>query len=172
MTKPKLHTIISGYFPNALEAVAHHAQYGNDKHNGAGAPLHWAFNKSTEHAESAQRHLQKAGTIDPETGKSHTVGLAIRALMLLETELLAAGAEPGWAVDMGEPCAEPCEACEEAKEPYEAPPERWRVTHLGGLSFDCPDEYPSQEAAREAIRNNPRRWKGAPLSDWAPVRIS
>lgn len=95
--KPKIHTIQSGYFPNALRAIAEHAEYGNLKHN-PGEPLHWAFNKSTQHAESAARHLTQAGDIDCETGKSHSIGMAMRALMLLETELIKAGAVPGWAV--------------------------------------------------------------------------
>lgn len=97
MSKPKLHTIQSGYFPNALRALAEHAQYGNDKHN-PGEPLHWAFNKSTEHAESAARHASQAGTIDPETGKSHTIGYAMRVMMLLEAEEIQRGARPGFAV--------------------------------------------------------------------------
>lgn len=85
------------YFPNALAAIASHSKYGNDKYN-AGQPMHWAFNKSTQHADSAARHLVKRGTTDPETGKSHTIGLAWRALALLETELLAQGAKKGRAV--------------------------------------------------------------------------
>ena len=95
--------IISGcgdYFPNALAAIAAHSKYGNDKHN-PGEPLHWAFDKSTQHADSAGRHLVKRGTIDPETGKSHTIGFAWRALACLETELVNAGAPPGRAVRRG-----------------------------------------------------------------------
>jgi hypothetical protein len=97
--------IISGcgdYFPNALAAIAAHSKYGNDKHN-PGEPLHWAFDKSTQHADSAGRHLVKRGTIDPETGKSHTIGFAWRALACLETELVNAGAPPGRAVRRGTP---------------------------------------------------------------------
>lgn len=116
--KPRIHTVTAGYFPNAIEALARHAQYGNDKHN-PGEPLHWAFHKSVEHAESAARHLAKAGQIDPETGKSHTVGAAMRILMLLETELIADGAEPGFAVDLSVP--EPPTA------PVQPSGERWGV---------------------------------------------
>jgi hypothetical protein len=104
--KPRIHTLTAGYFPNAIRALAEHAQYGNDKHN-PGTPLHWAYNKSVEHAESAARHLAAEGIIDPETGKSHTIGFAFRALMLLETELIDAGAEPGFAVDLSAGYDEP-----------------------------------------------------------------
>ncbi len=92
--KPPLVTGCFDYFPNALAAIAAHAEYGNAKHN-PGEPLHWAFGKSTHHAESIARHLFARGTIDPETGKSHTIALCMRSLMLLETELIAAGATPG-----------------------------------------------------------------------------
>jgi hypothetical protein len=82
------------FFPNALRAVADHSVYGSKKHN-PGEPVHWQFDKSMAHAASAGRHLDARGTIDPETGKSHTIAAAWRALALLETELLYAGAEPG-----------------------------------------------------------------------------
>lgn len=97
--KPKIHTLQAGFFPNAMRALAEYAQYGSAKH-GPGEPMHWAWSKSTEHAESASRHLSAAGTIDPETGKTHTLGAAMRVLMLLETELIEAGAEPGFAVQV------------------------------------------------------------------------
>ena len=96
--KPKLHTLQAGYFPNALAELAKYIQYGNDKHN-PGEPLHWSFHKSTEHAESAQRHLNKVGTVDPESGQLHDIGLIWRALAGAETRLINAGAEPGFAVD-------------------------------------------------------------------------
>lgn len=82
------------YFRNALEAVARHSKWGNDKHN-PGEPLHWAVGKSQDHADCILRHLADRGNIDPETGKSHSIALAWRALALLEEELIAAGATPG-----------------------------------------------------------------------------
>jgi hypothetical protein len=101
----KMHPIVTGlldYAPNAIAAIAAHSKYGNDKHN-PGEPLHWAFNKSTHHADAVLTHLLQRGTIDPETGRTHTIALAWRAIMLLETELLAAGATPGRGVSFEEP---------------------------------------------------------------------
>lgn len=95
--KTPLHTVLFGMFPNALRALAEHAQFGNEKHN-PGEPLHWSFDKSTQHADCVLSHLAKAGQTDPETGKSHTIAVLWRAFALLETELVNAGAEPGFAV--------------------------------------------------------------------------
>lgn len=78
------------YFPDALQAVAQHSKRGNDKHN-PGQPLHWAKEKSTDHADCAARHLIDIGPqwdqVDPETGSYHAVSLAWRALALLQTLL-------------------------------------------------------------------------------------
>lgn len=96
----KTDSLVSGcldYFRNALAAVGRHSRFGNDKYN-PGQPMHWAYNKSTEHADAIASHLAQRGEIDPETGYSHTVALAWRALALLETELVEAGAKPGKAV--------------------------------------------------------------------------
>jgi hypothetical protein len=101
-SKPPLHTLQAGYFPNALAELAKYIQYGNDKHN-SGEPLNWAFHKSTQHAESAQRHLRDSATIDPESGQGHDIGLIWRALALAETRLINAGATPGFAVNFDAP---------------------------------------------------------------------
>jgi hypothetical protein len=82
------------YFRNALAAVGRHSRFGNDKYN-PGQPTHWSFDVSTAHADAIASHLAQRGEIDPETGVSHTVALAWRALALLETELIEAGAKPG-----------------------------------------------------------------------------
>jgi hypothetical protein len=106
------HPLVSGlldYAPNALAAVAAHSKYGNDKHNGAGTPLHWAFCKSMHHADAVLTHLVQRGTVDPETGKTHTIALVWRAIMLLETELIQAGAQPGRAVDFSDCSDTPAE---------------------------------------------------------------
>lgn len=79
------------YFPAALAAVAKLSKLGNDKHN-PGEPLHWTRDKSTDHADCIARHLIDRGIIDPDTGLSHTVEIAWRALALLQIELEAAGA--------------------------------------------------------------------------------
>lgn len=81
------------YFPNALAEIARVSKRGNDQHN-PGQPLHWAMEKSTDHADCIMRHLVDAGTLDTD-GMRHTAKVAWRALALLETELLAAGATPG-----------------------------------------------------------------------------
>jgi hypothetical protein len=74
------------YFPDALQAVARLSKVGNDKHN-PGQPLHWSKDKSADHADCLARHLLDAGKVDPETGLSHTVSVAWRALALLQTEI-------------------------------------------------------------------------------------
>lgn len=81
------------YFPNALAAVAMVSAAGNTQHNG-NEELHWAMEKSTDHADCILRHLMDAGTLDTD-GMRHAAKVAWRALALLETELLAAGATPG-----------------------------------------------------------------------------
>ena len=74
------------YFPDALEAIARLSKFGNDKHN-PGEPLHWSRDKSNDHADCVARHLKDHGKIDEESGFSHTVALAWRALALLQTEI-------------------------------------------------------------------------------------
>ncbi len=84
-------TGVLDYFPAALEAVAKLSKAGNDKH-APGQPLHHARGKSMDHPDCLLRHLSERGEIDPETGLSHTVAVAWRALALLQEELEAAGA--------------------------------------------------------------------------------
>lgn len=78
------------YFPEAIQAVANHSYKSNQKHN-PGQPLHWAREKSKDHADCAARHLLDIGpnwnNIDEETGSYHAVALAWRALALLQTVL-------------------------------------------------------------------------------------
>lgn len=73
------------YFPNALAEVSRWSQIGNDKHN-PGEAMHWARGKSTDHANKIIRHLVDAGKKDAD-GNRHSVGLAWRALALLQVEL-------------------------------------------------------------------------------------
>ena len=73
------------YFPLALAAIARLSKFGNDKHN-PGQPLHWSRGKSADHPDCIARHLVDRGVIDPETGESHTVEVAWRALALLQEE--------------------------------------------------------------------------------------
>lgn len=78
------------YFPDALLAVAEHSKKGNDKHN-PGQPMHWAKDKSKDHADCIARHLIDIGpnwdALDPETQSLHAQALAWRALALLQTVL-------------------------------------------------------------------------------------
>jgi hypothetical protein len=78
-------TGVLDYFPNALAAIAHVSFIGNQQHN-PGEPLHWAREKSTDHADCLVRHLLERGTLDKD-GMKHTAKMAWRALALLETEL-------------------------------------------------------------------------------------
>ena len=78
-------TGVLDYFPKALLAVAHCSRVGNEQHN-AGQPLHWAKEKSTDHADALVRHLIQRGTIDSD-GVRHAAKVAWRALALLEVEL-------------------------------------------------------------------------------------
>ena len=73
------------YFPDALAAVAELSRIGNDQHN-PGQPMHWAREKSTDHADCAVRHLVDRGKLDTD-GVRHSTKLAWRALALLQLEL-------------------------------------------------------------------------------------
>jgi len=84
-------TGVIDYFPAALAAVARLSKFGNDKHN-PGEPLHWARGKSMDHADCIARHLVDRGIADPDTGLSHTVEIAWRALALLQEEEESRGA--------------------------------------------------------------------------------
>lgn len=73
------------YFPDALAEVARVSQAGNDQHN-PGEPLHWARDKSTDHADCIIRHLVDRGSLDSD-GQRHSAKVAWRALAMLQTEL-------------------------------------------------------------------------------------
>lgn len=79
------------YFPDACAAVSEISYFGNEKHN-PGEPMHHARGKSMDHADCIARHLVDRGVIDPDTGLSHTVEVAWRALALLQEECEAKGA--------------------------------------------------------------------------------
>lgn len=84
-------TGVIDYFPLAVAEVAKVSKIGNDQHN-PGQPLHWARDKSNDHADCIVRHLTERGTIDTD-GQRHTAKVAWRALALLQEELEAAA---GW----------------------------------------------------------------------------
>lgn len=81
-------TGVFDYFPRALAYIAMISKYGNDKHN-PGEPLHWAREKSTDHADCIGRHLIDRGTKDAE-GFRHSGYMGWRSLANLELELEAA----------------------------------------------------------------------------------
>lgn len=73
------------YFPDALAAVAHLSFIGNEQHN-PGEELHWAREKSTDHADCVIRHLADRGTTDDD-GVRHSAKVAWRALAILQLEM-------------------------------------------------------------------------------------
>lgn len=73
------------YFPDALAEVAYVSKVGNDQHN-PGQPMHWAREKSTDHADCILRHLIDRGKFDKD-GMRHSAKVAWRALALLQTEI-------------------------------------------------------------------------------------
>lgn len=91
----KEHPIARGvldYFPLAIAEVARVSKVGNDQHN-PGQPMHWAREKSSDHADCIARHLIERGSIDTD-GLRHSAKMAWRALALLQLELEAAVKEP------------------------------------------------------------------------------
>ena len=73
------------YFPDACAEVANVSYVGNEQHN-PGQEMHWAKEKSTDHADCIVRHLVDRGTIDTD-GLRHSAKVAWRALALLQTEI-------------------------------------------------------------------------------------
>lgn len=73
------------YFPLAIAEVARTSWLGNEQHN-PGQPLHWAREKSADHADCIARHLIERGQIDSD-GLRHSAKLAWRALAMLQLEL-------------------------------------------------------------------------------------
>ena len=73
------------YFPDALLAVASCSLVANEQHN-PGEPLHWAREKSNDHADCLARHMLERGTLDTD-GVRHSAKVAWRALALLQLEI-------------------------------------------------------------------------------------
>lgn len=80
------------YFPDALAAVANVSFVGNQQHN-PGQEMHWARDKSSDHADCIMRHMTERGQRDTD-GLRHSAKLAWRALALLQLELEAAESKP------------------------------------------------------------------------------
>lgn len=73
------------YFPDALAEVALVSKTGNDQHN-PGQEMHWAKEKSTDHADCVIRHLAERGGRDDD-GMRHSAKAAWRALANLQIEI-------------------------------------------------------------------------------------
>lgn len=80
------------YFPDAIAEVANVSRIGNDQHN-PGQPMHWAKEKSADHADCIVRHLIERGTVDTD-GVRHSAKMAWRALALLQIEIESAQLSP------------------------------------------------------------------------------
>lgn len=88
-------TGVLGYFPLAVAYVALVSKTANEQHN-PGQPMHWAREKSTDHADCIARHLIDRGTTDTD-GLRHSGKMAWRALANLQEELetaIARGVNP------------------------------------------------------------------------------
>jgi hypothetical protein len=81
------------YFPNALLAVAEVCEAGNQQHN-PGEPLHWAREKSTEHMDTALRHMMDhgLGNLRDTDGTWHLAKAAWRLLAELQLTIEKAAA--------------------------------------------------------------------------------
>lgn len=77
------------YFPHAIAEVAHLSFVANEQHN-PGEPMHWAREKSADHADCIVRHLIDRGDTDTD-GMRHSAKAAWRALAMLQLELEDAG---------------------------------------------------------------------------------
>lgn len=88
MVDRKDHPICTGlldYFPEACIAVAHCSVVGNRQHHPE-QELHWAKDKSSDHADCLVRHLLQRDGVDKD-GVLHATKVAWRALALLQTKL-------------------------------------------------------------------------------------
>ena len=94
-------TGVMDYFPDAIAEVAILSRIGNDQHN-PGQVMHWAKDKSTDHANCIMRHAIERGTRDPIDKVRHSTKLAWRALALLQRELDAEVAAKGSWTPSGE----------------------------------------------------------------------
>ena len=63
------------YFPDAMADVAYVSYIGNRQHN-PGEEMHWARDKSADHADCIARHLIERGTIDTD-GLRHSAKILV-----------------------------------------------------------------------------------------------
>lgn len=83
------------YFPAALEGVARCSRIANEQHN-PGEEMHWARDKSNDHADCILRHMVQRNEVDGD-GIPHVAKIAWRALALAQEWYEEQGAEPGYA---------------------------------------------------------------------------
>lgn len=83
------------YFPAAVMGVAQCSLKANEQHN-PGEELHWARDKSNDHADCILRHLIQRNEVDDD-GIPHVVKVAWRAMALAQEWYEAQGASPGYA---------------------------------------------------------------------------
>ncbi len=83
-------TGVFDYFPAAFIELAKVSKAGNDQHN-PGQPMHHARGKSTDHFDTAIRHLMERGTRDVD-GQRHTAKALWRIAAMLQEECEADGA--------------------------------------------------------------------------------
>lgn len=83
------------YFPAAAMGVAQCSLKANEQHN-PGEELHWARDKSNDHADCILRHLIQRNEVDDD-GIPHVVKVAWRAMALAQEWYEAQGASPGYA---------------------------------------------------------------------------
>lgn len=81
------------YFPAALAGVAECSRLANEQHN-PGEEMHWARDKSSDHADCIIRHLIERDAVD-EDGIPHIAKVAWRALAAAQEYYEAQGATPG-----------------------------------------------------------------------------
>lgn len=81
------------YFPAAVAGVAECSRIANEQHN-PGEEMHWARDKSSDHADCILRHLVERDSVD-EDGIPHVVKVAWRAMALAQEYFEAQGATPG-----------------------------------------------------------------------------
>lgn len=84
-----LYTGFVKYFPDAINDAAHVSFVGNVQHNGSDAPLHWAKDKSTDHADALMRHLKDRalGRVFDDDGERITAKILWRAAALCQIEI-------------------------------------------------------------------------------------
>lgn len=158
-----LYSGLLSYFPNALAYVSYVSKKANDQHN-PGEPLHWAREKSTDHADCLLRHLLKKGERDDD-GLLETGKVAWRALALLEEELefLSNPAVTAYSNAVGEPCT----IYDWSKAPSWA---MWAATGSGegGVSCWFADEPSTYSGAYEGWSGRGCKWENM-IANYAPT---